>query len=609
MEQRSSAAHSALAAAGQLPAGTPTALTLAGTDGRTLLLGSKIGIHRCADWQQASPHWERLPRAPLGVIALAASPDFDNDHTLSASTQADIFISRDGGASWRPANLPPPHPLILCIAFSPEFAEDGLIVAGTLEDGVIVSDDRGAQWARRNFGLLDAAVYAIAFSPDFSADGTLYAGTQSALYESYNRARAWKPLDFDEASAPVLSLALDNTGALFAGTESSGLFRSDNRRTAWQRCDLAADTVNALTTTPDGRVIAATHAGVFEAERGQAGWRAVLQAPVLGLSAHASGVIASVIEGGLWSQTGASEWRSLNTPPIRSVSGCVLSTDLAGGEKTFVYGLQEGVWSSTDEGITWQSLNDELPAIDVHALAISQDSGLLAAATPDGIMISDNGGATWRIAREGPATRVCFAPAGGALAAVFNGSEELISSRDGAVWRDCAIPWTPDSQVLALALRDDGTLRVAVQQRDTVRIWSGRQGAWRELLRVDAMPNATATFEAAERFERWYASVGHTVFMFEQDALVAQGAIHPNDAAAATILTLRSATHAGRPVLFANTGSRILRADTITDWRIAHDFGSDTALALVLGNPSAGRISACALMLGGGFQRGAFDLT
>ncbi len=604
-----SAAHSTLAAAGQLPAGTPTALTLAGADGRRLWLGSKTGIYRCADWLHASPHWERLPNAPLGVIALAASPDFDNDQTLAASTQSDIFVSRDGGSSWQPASLPPPHPLILCIVFSPGFADDGLIVAGTMEDGVIVSDDRGTHWTRRNFGLLDAAVYAIAFSPDFSADGTLYAGTESALYESYNRARAWKPLDFDEAAAPVLSLAMDNSGALFAGTESSGLFRSDKRLAAWQRCDLAPGTVNALATTAAGRVIAATHAGVYETDRGRASWRAVVQAPVLSLCAHASGVIASVIEGGLWAQTEADKWRALSTPPIRSVSGCVLSPDSACGETAYVFGLQEGVWSTSDGGATWQSLNDELPAIDVHALAISPDAGTLAAATPDGIVISNNSGATWRIAREGPATRVCFAPDGGALAAVFNGSEVLTGSHDGAAWRDCAIPWPGDSHILALALRNDGTLCAATQQHDAVCIWSGQPGAWREMLRVEAMPNATALFEGAERPARWHASIGHTVFRFEQDSLVAQGAVQRTDAAAATILSLCGATHAGRHVLFANTGGRILRSEAIDDWHIAHDFGSEIALALALGNPSAGSVGACALTLGGGFQRGVLDLT
>ncbi len=609
MEKRPLAQGPALTAAGHLPAGTPTALALAGADNRTLLLGSKIGIHRCADWLQASPRWERLPNAPLGVIALAASPDFDNDHTLVASTQADIFISRDGGATWQPANLPPPHPLILCLAFSPGFAEDGMIVAGTMEDGVIVSDDRGAHWQRRNFGLLDAAVYAIAFSPSFSADGTLYAGAESALYKSYNRAKAWKPLDFDETAAPVLSLAIDGAGALFAGTEASGLFRLDNGLTLWQRCDLAPGTVNALTATRDGRVIAATHEGVYEAAKGQTDWRQVLRAPVLSVCAHPSGVFASVIEGGLWSQTGADEWRPLGTPPIRSVSGCVLSPHVPSGEKVYAHGLQEGIWSSVDGGTTWQSLNDELPAIDVHALAISPAAGTLAAATPDGIVLSDNDGATWRIAREGAATRVCFSPDGGALAAVFNDCDVLTGSRDGAAWRDCAIPWPGDSRILALALRDDGMLCVAAQQREAVCIWSGRPGAWRAVLRLDSMPNATVSFEGAERPGRWHASIGHTVFMFEQDALAAQGVIQPKDEAMATVLGLCGATHAGRHVLFANTGRRILRSESVTDWRIVHDFGEDIALALALGKPSAGKASVCALVLGGEFQRGVFDLT
>ncbi len=124
----------------------------------------------------------------------------------------------------RPIALPPPF--VHSLAVSPQFAQDGVVLAGTMEDGVFRSGDRGAQWAAWNFGLLDLSVLCLSMSPAYADDETVFAGTDSGIFRSMNGGRAWRELEFPPDWAPVLSLALSPgfgaDGMLFAGTEFGG---------------------------------------------------------------------------------------------------------------------------------------------------------------------------------------------------------------------------------------------------------------------------------------------------------------------------------------------------------------------------------------------------
>ncbi|MEP7359188.1 MAG: hypothetical protein ABI847_18195, partial [Anaerolineales bacterium] len=70
------------------PAGTAWALGIApDADGRTLFLGSAVGLYRAAANPAADAiEWERLPNAPIGILSLAVSPAYSQDKTLVAGT-------------------------------------------------------------------------------------------------------------------------------------------------------------------------------------------------------------------------------------------------------------------------------------------------------------------------------------------------------------------------------------------------------------------------------------------------------------------------------------------------------------------------------------------
>jgi photosystem II stability/assembly factor-like uncharacterized protein len=197
------------------------------------------GLYRTEDggqtWQPAYASLGIHQALPTPAVLLTG---YEEQPLVFAGLIGGLLRSPDGGLGWQSADLPAPPPAISCMVASPDFVNDGTLLAGTLEDGVLCSTDGGARWIAWNFGLLDLNVLCLAISPAFTADETLFAGCETGLFRSTNGGRAWREVNLPFGYEPVLSLAVspsfDQDGTLFLGTESKGLFRSSDRGRNWQ---------------------------------------------------------------------------------------------------------------------------------------------------------------------------------------------------------------------------------------------------------------------------------------------------------------------------------------------------------------------------------------
>jgi photosystem II stability/assembly factor-like uncharacterized protein len=224
------------------------------------------GLFRSEDggltWEDAYASLEL--EGALTTAAVAVSPSFETDHSVFAGVPGGVLRSMDGGRSWHIAQLPSPPPFVLALVVSPDFARDGTLLAGTLEDGVFRSGNRGGHWAAWNFGLLDLNVLSMVISPDHAEDETLFVGTESGIFRSTNGGRAWREVAFSSQRdanptewAPVLSLALSpeyaKDGVLLAGTEACGLFCSRDGGETWERLgeEVITEAVNSILLSPE----------------------------------------------------------------------------------------------------------------------------------------------------------------------------------------------------------------------------------------------------------------------------------------------------------------------------------------------------------------------
>lgn len=257
---------------------------------RTCFAACSSGLYRSRD---GGCSWDLLSgpataREQLAVTAVAVSPQFPADRAVFAAVKGGIQRSSDGGDTWFTAGFAAPPPLFTALSISPNYELDGLMFAGSLEDGVFSSTDRGIHWNPWNFGLFDLGVLSLALSPKLRDDETVFAGTETGLYRSTNGGRAWRVAEFPEACAPVLCLAaVENPQTdeltVFAGTESHGLMFSPDSGVNWQRAGQStiSGAVNQLqvTFTAEGgtNIFALAEQGVWRSPDMGQNWEFLMQ--------------------------------------------------------------------------------------------------------------------------------------------------------------------------------------------------------------------------------------------------------------------------------------------------------------------------------------------
>jgi len=207
---------------------TLRALTMSMSTGQPkLLLGADNGVLRPfnnpTNWQLVTD-WQ-ITR----IMDLRADPF--QEKVLYVCTANGIFISPDGGATWRRSNDGLNNLFVSCIFPDPKVR--GRLLAGT-EGGLYQSPDSGNRW--QQLALPGIPVRAILREPE-SWPGIFWVGTERhGLYESIDGGQNFLPVLAGEEEVSIYALAGGGSNQpIYAGAYKRGIFFASSVGQNWRQ--------------------------------------------------------------------------------------------------------------------------------------------------------------------------------------------------------------------------------------------------------------------------------------------------------------------------------------------------------------------------------------
>ncbi len=202
----------------------------------------------------------------------------DNTKLFAATYGGGVYASVNSGADWTVCTnngLSGAGLNAVSLAIDPS----GTLYAGT-EAGIFTSADCGT-WSAVNTGLtVNATTPPVSIAIDPVTPATLYAGLDGAgIWKSVNSGGSWMAASTQPTNLRVKALVIrpgDST-RLYAATYGGGVFASTDSGDHWSACATQPTNLNALSLSIDGsgKLYAGTEAGVFVTSDGCATWSAM----------------------------------------------------------------------------------------------------------------------------------------------------------------------------------------------------------------------------------------------------------------------------------------------------------------------------------------------
>ena len=139
--------------------------------------------------------WQRVGgRAGGTITAIAGADQAEGARRLFAGTMSGVYVSDDGGDSWRISNRNLTSPYVQALVASPAVSEDGTVFLGVVGGGAFKSFDRGDTWNQLAFWSTMPNVVGIGLSPAYATDRMAFLGSDAdGVFRSTNGGRSWNP--------------------------------------------------------------------------------------------------------------------------------------------------------------------------------------------------------------------------------------------------------------------------------------------------------------------------------------------------------------------------------------------------------------------------------
>lgn len=163
-------------------------LVIAGTDPDYVLF---LSLNNGTFYRRSSTEtaWNRILDPSFAVTVIAASPDFTQDGTvIAADTSGNLRISSDGGVNWTDLGNPA-GATVYDIAITPGTPKEIYLATSA---GVFHSTDLGHTFTNKSGNLPAEAINNVAVSPDYATDRTVFStSVTQAIFKSTDGGENW----------------------------------------------------------------------------------------------------------------------------------------------------------------------------------------------------------------------------------------------------------------------------------------------------------------------------------------------------------------------------------------------------------------------------------
>ncbi len=323
----------------------------AGTDGSGALFSTDRGV----TWNATDS----------GMPATSIFSFTQNGTNLFAGTEGGVFRTTDSGIVWTQVNSE------LRSSNVTAFASSGKnLLVSTYGNGVFLSTNGGSNWTAIDGNNENQDV------EDLVLSGTnLFTAGPTGVFRSSNEGANWAIVDSGvqyHALAVIGTTIFDGWGFEHeGGVYFGGVDKSSDGGSSWSATGIGGEEIEWL--AAGGGILCAggTYPEVISADTGatwnQPIWNAPFYATIFSLASLDTNILAGTDEGLFISKNHGESWDSLGTSLPRSQNNPIYSILTIHGN-IFAASYGAGVFRSTDNGLTWTSINDGLTNLIAYAL-------------------------------------------------------------------------------------------------------------------------------------------------------------------------------------------------------------------------------------------------